>query len=170
MLALFIILIKKDKVQLFQALGQMLSYHHSIPSTILGTTGSEKLSNLSEGTHTVSKRGAGTQAGLLQACVLLCDSTFTCGLRAHLGGGRCKHSKGWMVVECATPSRGKRGEGKTSAWLPISKNNKLTTSDRAEAHQGFGLILGRCWWAEGARPPIWSEQALPAGRKKAFNN
>lgn len=114
MLALFIILIKKGKVQLLQARGQMLPYHHPIPSTILGT-GSEKLSNLSEGTHTVSKRGAGAQAGLLQACVLLCDSTFTCGLRAHLGGGRCKHGKGWMVVECATPSGGKRREGKTSA-------------------------------------------------------
>lgn len=61
MLALFIILIKKDKVQLFQALGPMLSYHHSIPSIILGRTGSEKLSNLSEGPRTVSKRWSWNQ-------------------------------------------------------------------------------------------------------------
>lgn len=68
MLALFIILIKKDKIQLFQALAQRLSFHHSTPSTVLGTTGSEKLSNLSEGTHTVSKRwswnSGRTSAGL----------------------------------------------------------------------------------------------------------
>lgn len=48
------------------------------------------------------------------------------------------------AVECATPGGGEgRGEKATPLPDPRSKDSKLTPSDRAEAHQGFGLTLGR---------------------------